>query len=123
MRSKDDPVTQQTQDTRHEKIAVRAHGLWEGRGRPIGSPEEDWSRAKEEIRIKETAEQSERNSKQGSESRDGCSSQHRTPVSVDEKAAAVGDELVRARNKAVRDHHHAPAAEGIPPFSDHSGSL
>jgi hypothetical protein len=56
----------------------------------------------------------------------GCGSQqHRTPVAVDEKAAseqAVRDEVVRARHKAVRVHHK-PEAEGVPPFSDHSGSL
>jgi hypothetical protein len=33
------------------------------------------------------------------------------------------DELVRARNKAVRAHGHAPEAESSPPFSDHSGEL
>jgi hypothetical protein len=35
---------------------------------------------------------------------------------------AVRDDVVRARNKAVRAHHTAPEA-GVPPFSDHSGSL
>ncbi len=33
----------------HEQIAVRAHELWERRGRPIGSPEEDWYRAEREL--------------------------------------------------------------------------
>jgi len=46
----DDVVTQQTQNFLREKIALRAHSLWEQRGRPIGSPEGDWSRAEHEIR-------------------------------------------------------------------------
>ena len=29
-----------------EEIARRAYALWEQRGRPIGSPEEDWHNAK-----------------------------------------------------------------------------
>ena len=29
----------------HEAIALLAYALWEQRGRPIGSPEEDWLRA------------------------------------------------------------------------------
>jgi len=38
-----------TQDERHEEIALRAYGLWQERGSPIGSPEEDWFRAEQEI--------------------------------------------------------------------------
>ena len=53
----DDLTTQQTQSSPHDEIAVRAHRLWEERGRPIGSPEEDWSRAENEIRGKEAAEE------------------------------------------------------------------
>jgi hypothetical protein len=45
-----DVVTQQTRNSPHEEIALRAHLLWEARGCPIGSPEEDWLRAEEEIR-------------------------------------------------------------------------
>jgi hypothetical protein len=45
----DDPVMQQT-PIPHEEIALRACRLWEERGCPIGSPEEDWFRADEEIR-------------------------------------------------------------------------
>ena len=37
------------QDDRHEQIALRAFGLWQERGSPIGSPEEDWFRAEQEI--------------------------------------------------------------------------
>jgi hypothetical protein len=75
--------------------------------------------------FKEAAEQSQLHGEQGSESQSGCGSPERTPVAVDEKAAseqAVRDEAVRARNKAVRAHHKGPEA-GVPPFSDHSGSL
>jgi hypothetical protein len=32
-----------------EQIAARAYLLWEHRGRPVGSPEEDWYRAKQEL--------------------------------------------------------------------------
>jgi Protein of unknown function (DUF2934) len=46
----DDAATQQSQNSSHEEIAVRAYRLWEERGCPIGSPEEDWFRAEEEIR-------------------------------------------------------------------------
>ena len=46
-------VSQQTQNSSHEEIAVRAYHLWEERGRPIGSPEEDWSRAENEMRGEE----------------------------------------------------------------------
>jgi hypothetical protein len=34
----------------HEAIARRAHALWEERGRPEGSQEEDWFRAQDELR-------------------------------------------------------------------------
>ena len=33
-----------------EAIARRAHELWEERGRPEGSQEEDWFRAQDELR-------------------------------------------------------------------------
>ena len=45
-----DVVTQQTRNIPHEEIALRAHRLWEARGCPIASPEEDWLRAEEELR-------------------------------------------------------------------------
>jgi hypothetical protein len=32
-----------------EEIARKAYFLWESRGRPHGSPEEDWHRAKEQL--------------------------------------------------------------------------
>jgi Protein of unknown function (DUF2934) len=37
-------------ETSYEAVALRAYGLWEKRGCPFGSPEEDWLRAEEEIR-------------------------------------------------------------------------
>jgi hypothetical protein len=43
-------VTQQTPNSPDAEKVRRAHGLWEERGCPIGSPEEDWFRAEEEIR-------------------------------------------------------------------------
>jgi len=44
-----DEVTRQTEGSPHEAIALRAYRLWESRGCPIGSPEEDWFRAEREI--------------------------------------------------------------------------
>jgi hypothetical protein len=32
-----------------EEIASQAYALWESRGRPLGSPEEDWYKAKEQL--------------------------------------------------------------------------
>jgi len=73
--------------------------------------------------LEETAEPSERHGEQESGSQSG--SQPQTPAAVDEKAAseqAASDEKARARNKAVRKHGKTPTG-GVPPFSDHSGSL
>ncbi|MGA3095813.1 MAG: DUF2934 domain-containing protein [Bryobacteraceae bacterium] len=36
----------------HEDIAALAQSLWEARGCPIGSPEEDWFRAAHELRAR-----------------------------------------------------------------------
>ena len=47
---RNDLVTQQTQNSPDKERSLRAHRLWEERGCPIGSPEEDWLRAEEEIR-------------------------------------------------------------------------
>jgi len=47
---RNDLVTQQTQNSPDKERSLRAHRLWEERGCPIGSPEEDWFRANEEIR-------------------------------------------------------------------------
>ena len=34
----------------HNEIAARAHEIWESRGRPEGSSEEDWFQAAKELR-------------------------------------------------------------------------
>jgi Protein of unknown function (DUF2934) len=36
----------------HDEIATLAYELWQARGCPYGSPEEDWSRAESEIRAR-----------------------------------------------------------------------
>ena len=33
----------------HQEVALRAHSLWEARGRPEGSPDEDWFHAAQQI--------------------------------------------------------------------------
>jgi hypothetical protein len=38
----------QLSNTRHEQIEKQAYRLWEERGRPWGSPEDDWLRAERE---------------------------------------------------------------------------
>jgi len=40
---------QQSKPPLEDEIAMRAYFLWEERGRPEGSPEEDWFRAQEEL--------------------------------------------------------------------------
>jgi hypothetical protein len=90
----DDLLGQQTENSSREEIAVRAYHLWEGRGRPIGSPEEDWSRAENEIRAKEAAE---------------------------EEWVRARNEAVWARDEAVRARHESEA--GRTPFTDFAGSL
>ena len=41
-----------------DAIAARSYELWQERGGPIGSPEIDWFRAKDELRNSEPAAQS-----------------------------------------------------------------
>jgi hypothetical protein len=36
----------------HEDIAKLAHAMWEARGRPEGSPDEDWFHATQELRAR-----------------------------------------------------------------------
>ena len=36
----------------HEDIAILAHALWEARGCPAGSPEEDWFHAAQQLRAR-----------------------------------------------------------------------
>ena len=45
-----DVVTQQTRNSPHEEIALRAYRIWEARGCPIASLEEDWLSAEKELR-------------------------------------------------------------------------
>jgi hypothetical protein len=39
----------------HEKTAILAHELWEARGCPYGSPNEDWFHATEQLRSSQVA--------------------------------------------------------------------
>jgi len=41
----------ETQVTSQNDIAALAHRLWEERGCPIGSPEEDWFKAEELLTV------------------------------------------------------------------------
>ncbi|MBZ5596195.1 MAG: DUF2934 domain-containing protein [Acidobacteriia bacterium] len=46
------PIAPETTDhpsASHEEIAQLAYQYWEDRGRPLGSPEEDWLRAESDI--------------------------------------------------------------------------
>ncbi|HEV2425127.1 MAG TPA: DUF2934 domain-containing protein [Terriglobia bacterium] len=42
-------LTENGQGDRHEEVAFRAYLLWQERGSPLGSPEEDWFRAEQEV--------------------------------------------------------------------------
>jgi hypothetical protein len=45
-----DPKTASARDpATHEQIALLAYQYWEARGRPIGSPDEDWFRAEQDV--------------------------------------------------------------------------
>ena len=39
----------QLSNAQHEQIEMRAYRLWEQRGGPTGSPDDDWFRAEEEL--------------------------------------------------------------------------
>jgi len=45
------PIDQE--QTEHDRIAALAHQLWEMRGRPEGSPEQDWSQAEMQLRLQD----------------------------------------------------------------------
>jgi len=55
-RVKSDPVVQPnpvgTSD--QSEIAARAYECWQGRGCPVGSDQEDWFRAEEELKERKT---------------------------------------------------------------------
>jgi hypothetical protein len=55
MSAQNNALTKQPASAQHDQIALRAYRLWEQRGSPIGSAEEDWFRAEQEIRS-ETAQ-------------------------------------------------------------------
>jgi hypothetical protein len=57
MKPNKDPVTKSPEGIAHEDIAVRAYRLWEERGSRVGSPEEDWFRAEQEIRSEKAQSQ------------------------------------------------------------------
>ena len=38
-----------------EDVAILAHGLWEARGCPVGSPDDDWFRATQQLRVRGAA--------------------------------------------------------------------
>jgi hypothetical protein len=44
-----DPVSPAQTESRRESVEALAYQFWEERGRPMGSPEEDWFRAEVEI--------------------------------------------------------------------------
>jgi len=43
------------QELSHDEIARLAYALWEARGRQGGTPEEDWLRAEEQLRLRTLA--------------------------------------------------------------------
>ena len=57
MEPSNDPVTNRPEDPGHEDIALRAYSLWEKRGSPIGSPDEDWFQAELELRAEKAKSQ------------------------------------------------------------------
>jgi hypothetical protein len=44
------PLTDHCYESRHELVQKLAYQHWEGRGRPLGSPEIDWFEAEGEVR-------------------------------------------------------------------------
>jgi hypothetical protein len=64
----------------HKRIARLAYSYWEARGCPPGSPEEDWFRAEEELRRRQSAWKIEKDQRRVLRFR--MSSETRTPESV-----------------------------------------
>jgi len=52
-------TTELASNDKHEGIAFRAYLLWQERGSPIGSPEDDWFRAEREIQTAELTQSSD----------------------------------------------------------------
>ena len=46
------PAAPQAPKIAHEEIARRAYFYWKARGCPVGSPEEDWYRAEQELQTR-----------------------------------------------------------------------
>lgn len=46
-----------TKAYRHDQIAKLAYKLWEHRGRPVGSPEIDWSAAESALGVRDSQEE------------------------------------------------------------------
>ncbi len=44
------PTMAPTTPVTHERVAVRAYENWVKRGRPAGTPEQDWLKAEQELR-------------------------------------------------------------------------
>ncbi len=56
----------------------------------------------------------------------GCGTKSQAPVTEDEKATSerlAREEVIRARNKRVREPSTDPGQDTVPPFTDHSGAL
>jgi len=53
-----DQEEQMTEAYPHDAIAKLAYGLWERRGRPLGSPEIDWYAAESALGVRDSQEQS-----------------------------------------------------------------
>ncbi len=43
------PTAAESAAPTHEEVAQLAYHYWEARGRPLGSPEEDWFRAEQDV--------------------------------------------------------------------------
>jgi len=43
------PTAAESATPTHEEVAQLAYHYWEARGRPLGSPEEDWFRAEQDV--------------------------------------------------------------------------
>jgi hypothetical protein len=56
----------------------------------------------------------------------GCETKPQATVTEDEKATSerlAREEVIRARNKRVREPSTVPGQDTVPPFTDHSGAL
>ena len=93
----------------HETVKARAHELWEKRGRPIGSPDEDWLEAERQLqgKVYESSSPSkgiDESIKQSFPASDPPASQlpDEPPANAEAKWAAAGvdrDELCRTSDK------------------------